>query len=166
VEDVASIDPAFTMDLSPELPEGEEYRAEVLDAGASILAAAGFKPSPDVDLVPSQGGHFAFALPLQGIDSSSIAVIRVLRNGKELVRRTGTGASFPSLPSVERQEGRKVRIAWSPSDGPAVLVRHAATRQMLAYGEGGFVMADLEGSELLVDVSDGVSSREFRLGCP
>jgi len=156
------LDPAFTLDAFPGGTGGETWRLEALDAQDGLLAAAGFTPAPLADLDPA-GAAFALALPLAGVREEALAALRILKDGREVARRTRTGNPGPAQPWILGSDGGRMGLRWEPRDAPAALVRHGATGRMLGRGEGGSLDFRMEGWEARVDLSDGVTSRTFRV---
>lgn len=161
--DGVDLDPAFTVDAHPGGTGGEAWRLEALDAQDGVLAGAGFSPVPAADLDGAPEAAFALALPLAGVREEALAALRILKDGREVARRARTGSPSPAQPMAAGQDGGRVNLRWDRGEAAGALVRHGATGEMLGRGEGGSLDFRMEGWEARVDLSDGVTSREFRV---
>jgi hypothetical protein len=167
------LEPAFQVNTRPSLPQQPgPYALEASASDGAQLAAFSFTPYTIAD-APGDQQNFAFAVPMPATSASRLARIRVRGRGREAVSlaasaRTGSGAQLravglPDSVQVRRAAGGRVAVRWDTLAHPMVMVRDAATGQVLSLARGGSVDLPSSTSEVDLVLSNGVKSETRRV---
>jgi len=114
--------------------------------------------------LPGDVTHFTMFVPLADAARARLSELRVSGPGGSAVRRRvgpPPGAAVRAQPVVERR-GSGARVQWDRERHPAVMVRDAATGQVLAIGTAGEVSLPTVAGEVELVLSDGVRSERVR----
>ena len=159
----AVLEPAFRVTTRPSLPTVPgPFRLEGRAADGSGLFDLSFSPIGIADL-PGAGRHFAFAVPLPPDRQARLASLRLEGQGL-----AATASAVTEEPTVEVRPlgGGRVSLRWDADRAPMVLVRDAATGQVLSFARGGRADIVAPGRDLSLSLSNRVGSRELRVTLP
>jgi hypothetical protein len=106
--------------------------------------------------------HFSFAIPLSRENIERLKSIHVLRGGRTVAVNSEPAESSPDVaePAELRSVSGGMQLSWNPGKYRMVMVRDAATGQVIAFARGGAARITSR-SNRNVDLvfSDGVHSR-------
>jgi hypothetical protein len=91
---------------------------------------------------------------------------RLVLNGPTGSSEVGSSAALRTGPTSAVEMHRvadRVELRWDPSSSPMILLRDAATREVLALGRNGTLQVPARGPGTEVHVSHGASSRRLVL---
>jgi hypothetical protein len=152
-----TLEPSFEVNALPSLPaKAGSNSIQALDAHGNAIFTLSFE-GDEVDHMPGMR-HFAYVVPLpQGVAAPS--ALRVSSSRRALLNRTVTAAT----PSAARDPllariGARTRLTWDATQYPMVMVRDAATGQILSFARGGTADIITQRGELEVILSNGVTS--------
>lgn len=161
------LEPTFHLVTRPQLPsQPGPYSLEATSIDGSVLFRFSFDPVEVAD-VPGGERHFAFAVPLSQAQAARLGSVRVDGPGgaatasAELARLPG-GAAPDSAIAVHRN-GPGVDLEWDPSAHRMIMVRDAATGEVLSFARGGRARVKTTTGALELVASDGVHSRTLRV---
>jgi hypothetical protein len=166
VDGQAVLEPAFQVITRPSLPSGPgPYRLEGRSAGGTLFSLAfDVLEVPDD---PSGTRHFAFAVPLDDGRAAQLESIRLSGPGAPALMRTRPPAQLrvAGIPDsvTARRTAEGVALQWNAAAHPMLLVRDAATGEVLSFARGGQVEVPTAGRRLEVTASDQVLSRRAPL---
>jgi hypothetical protein len=169
VEGRAVIEPAFHIVSRPVLPSRPgPYSIEGTASDGSRVFDLSFEAIEVAD--DDRGGrHFAFAVPLDESAAARLESIRLAGPGVGLAAVARSPASLRATaakpPSVTRTAGG-LAIRWDAAVHPMVMVRDAASGQVLSFARGGSVVVPAGASGVDLVMSDGVASRRERVRTP
>lgn len=167
------LEPAFQVNTRPKLPQRPgPYSIEARAADGTTLLNLSFQADEVAD-APGRHKNFVFAVPLPSSAVARIATLRLHGQGQQAVVSTAAagesaGAQLnvgakPDSVEVRRVGGGRVGLRWNARALPMVMVRDAATGEVLSLARGGDVeLPGIKGEVELV-MSDGVRSRVKRL---
>jgi hypothetical protein len=158
------LEPAFLVQTTPALPaKAGPYRLDAVDGVGGTVLSLSFAADPVADAVDEQE-HFAFAVPINPTTAAGIRrlVLTSPRGASELNSSAALRAGPAPTPDMRRVAGR-IEVRWDVSSAPMVLLRDAASGEVLALGRGGALQVPDRGAETEVYVSYGVGSRRLRL---
>jgi hypothetical protein len=167
------LEPAFQVTTRPKLPKRSgPYTLEATSADGTSLLSLSFEADAVAD-APGDHKNFVFAVPVASARIDRIASLRVKGLGRQAaVIAAGEAAAAGDAKfgagtrpdSVEvRRAGGDVRLRWNARATPMIMVRDAATGEVLSLARGGDVtLQDVRGEVELV-LSDGVRSRVKRV---
>jgi hypothetical protein len=159
----AVLEPAFRITTRASLPAAPgPYRLEGRAADGSGVFRLSFSPLEIADL-PGAGRQFAFAVPLQPDRAARLASLHL--EGEGLTATASAAATEPRV-EVTPVGGGRVSLRWDPGRAPMVLVRDAATGQVISFARGGRADILAPGPDLSLSVSNRVGSRELRVTLP
>jgi hypothetical protein len=162
------LEPAFQVVTRPSLPAASgPYTVEgQADDGSSLFRIA-FAPDAVAD-DPSGEAQFSFAIPLQPDQAERLETMRLRAPGQASVIRRALPAARAGAPAVtaSRLAGGRVGLRWDAASHPMVMVRDAATGQVLSFARGGVSDVVADGGALDLQVSDGVRGRSLRVTVP
>lgn len=170
--DSIRLQPAFTVKTRAALPKGGgSFRIEAERADGSRIFSHAFDPA-EIDHAPGTR-HFTFAIPLSSGDAQGIARIRAVGPAR-MAERVRAADSPGDVPAASRDPGLTLTragagaggrnvIEWDVRRSAAILVRDAATRQIIAIGTKGQLQLPRSLGELEVFLSDGVRTTTRRL---
>jgi hypothetical protein len=163
------LEPAFVLNAEPAAPSHTgSYEVQGLDQDGVVLFTQSFEPTAVADVRSSVESHFAFALPLSDAVQSRLVALRLVGQGRQFLRATTAGGPRGVAPvapqgAVESWQGQRAAITWDTLAAPIVMVRDAASGQILSIGRGGRVAVETRGAELDLLMSNGVASTVQRL---
>lgn len=167
----AKLEPAFEITSRPVLPARPgPHAVEALDAAGNRIFTFTFQAEEVADL-PSAEGHFAFSVPVSEADADRIATLRLVANGRRVERRatlaprlsrTGADAGAAAL----RRTANGVEVRWDAARFPMVMVRDAASGQVLGFARNGNASVAGRAGEVELVFSDGVRSQSRRMRVP
>ena len=158
------LEPAFEV-TAPATPAAGEWTLEVTDETGARVAEHRFAVAEIADL-SYPASTFAFVVPLDRARRERAAGLKVRGPAGQAELRAvpappGAAVVAPT-PAAERAAGR-VRLRWDAARFGAVLVRDAATGEVLTIGSGGEAMLVEPRGDLDVTLSDGVRSARQRI---
>jgi hypothetical protein len=160
----AVLEPAFRVTARPNLPRRPgPYRVEGRAADGSTVFGLDFSPLEVAD-DPRGAKHFAFVVPLRPERAARLASVHLQGAGVQ----ASLAQASTELPAVQVTRGSPGRVAlrWDAARAPMLLVRDAATGEVLSFARGGETEVAAPRGEVSVTVSDRVRSRELRLSAP
>ena len=153
-----TLEPSFEVTALPSLPaRAGSNNVQALDARGNTIFSLSFE-GDEVDHMPGVR-HFAYVVPLpQGYAAPS--AMRVSDN-RRLLRSVSPSSGV--IPNEVREPhlarvGSRVRVTWDAAQHPMVMVRDAATGQILSFARGGTAEVTTQRGELEVVLSNGVTS--------
>jgi hypothetical protein len=163
------LEPAFQVTAPASLPAGGGSSVvEGLDAAGALLFSLPFEA---ILTGEEDGRHFAFALPLESFPAERLATVTLRERGRVLDSRGGgppagvAGAPAPDRepPVARRRAGAGVEVRWDARREPLLVIRDAASGQILSLARGGRVVLPQVPGDLEVTASDGIRSRVERI---
>ncbi len=160
------LEPAFSVNAVPSLPTAPgPYRLTGSDASGAQLFDLSFAGNLVADLPGGPERHFAFVVPLAQL-GTGLASLR-LTDGRLITTRQGSAAltgqsqqaPLVTPPTAVRVNAAEADVRWDPRY-PMALIRDAKTGAILSFGRAGRSRIVTAGSDLSVELSDGVSSRQ------
>ncbi len=156
------LEPAFQVITRPSLPRrGGPYTVEARAQDGSRVFALSFSPGRIAD-APGTRQSFVFAVPIRETEAARISTLRVTGPAGETQRRAGP-SGVPSDLQLQLGARGGVRLRWNAAAYPLILVRDAATREVLSLARGGRAELSTTASALELVASDGVQSRVHRV---
>lgn len=160
------LEPAFQVSAAgTPPPRTGSNRLELLDADGSLLQRIPFETAEIPDLPGGPERHFGFVIPLSAGLQARLAGIRVLAEGRSALRSTGAAGGADPAPVLSRPNPNQIDLSWDAARFPVVMVRDAASGQVLSFARGGAVRLWARGQEFELRFSDGVRtvSRQARV---
>jgi hypothetical protein len=158
------LEPAFQITTRPQLPKtAGSYSVDARAADGSNIFHLSFSPDEVAD-VPGGDKHFAFAVPLRAERAARVSSIQFAGQGRS-VNAAGVAAA-PASVEVQRGAAGRVALSWDVSKTPMILVRDAASGQILSFARGGHAEVWSNRQELALTLSNRVQSREVRVSVP
>jgi hypothetical protein len=160
------LEPSFEVTTIPQPPEGHgPYSIEARDGAGALIYSASFEGSEIGDGVAGER-HFSFAIPLSPATLARLRKLEVVRGGKSLamnVESSSAGLVEDPVESVQNVPGG-MQLKWNPAAYKMVLVRDAATGQVISFARGGAARI-IARANRAVDLvfSDGVRSKSKRV---
>ncbi len=155
------LEPAFKVGARPDLaPRPGPYRLQLLGRNGSLAGSLSFEATEVADLPGGVERHFAFVLPLDPALEQDLAEIRVLA-GTRIASRVSSSSGAPAVDPEQRLTragAQQVEVTWNPSRYPMVMVRDAATGQVLSFARGGAARLWTRSGRFDLIFSDGVRS--------
>jgi len=129
------LEPAFRVPASAGTgPMPGSHQLELLGSDGSVLRTLRFGAAEIGDLPGGAEQQFAFVVP-GGAGLDAVAGLRVRVDGQTATRLTQAGGD-PEV-SVTRADATRLTVRWNASRYPMVLVRDAASGQILSFARGG-----------------------------
>jgi hypothetical protein len=155
------LEPAFRVPARQAVaPRNGANRLELLAADGSLLRSVAFETTEVADLPGGAERHFAFVLPLDAQLEAALAGLRVVAaEGRRSAAHFALAApgSDPG-PLVSRPSPQQVEVRWDAARFPMVLVRDAASGQILSFARGGLARIFSTGQSFELQFSDGLKS--------
>ena len=156
------LEPSFHVTAPGTPPDpGGELTLEGRDSGNAVLFSFPFQPTAVADGAEGDG-HFAIVVPLAALGGARLSELSVLRGGLRVaVRRARTpGLAVPSAPAAAVAAGAEgtAEVRWDPTAHPMVLVRDAATGEVLSFARGGEARVHPSSDRIQLVFSDGLAS--------
>jgi hypothetical protein len=163
------LEPSFQVVTRPSLPtRGGDYSIEGRAADGSRIFSLPFTPSEIAD-VPGDNKQFSFAIPMSSDRASRLASIRLGGRGHEVIsheRATLPQAGARAPVTLSRTSTGAISLRWDAAAHPMLLVRDAATGQVVSFARGGSAQLPVGHQALSVGFSNGVRSRDVRVTVP
>lgn len=164
------LEPAFQVVTRPSLPaRAGDYTVEGRATDGSQVFSLPFAPAEIADL-PGGGQQFAFSVPLSADRASRLATLRLAGRGREVIAQRRADLPQPGARvaplAIRRTGAGNVGLQWDAAAHPMLLVRDAATGQIISFARGGSVQLPAGHPELSVSFSNGVQSSEMRVAVP
>jgi len=156
------LEPAFVVDnadLTP--PPAGPHRIEARDANGGVMFSIAFAANEFNDLPTGREESFAFVVPAVRALSADIAELRLVSGGRSVARRPSPAAP-PAAVFSRGADGRGL-LQWNAAAHPVVMVRDAATGQVLSFARGGSVRLPATATRLDATFSDGTRSARVLL---
>jgi len=152
------LEPAFRVRAAPDLlPRSGPNRLELLGADGSLLRSVAFETAEVADLPAGSERAFAFVLPLDARDESALASLRVSAQGRTATRVGLAGSADPGQ-SISRPNPQQIELRWDAARFPMVLVRDAASGQVLSLARGGVARIWTRSQDFELQFSGGLRS--------
>lgn len=152
------LEPAFTLaSASGRAPTPGPNRLELLAADGSVLRTVAFESDAVADLPGGAERHFAFVIPLDAGLDRTLAGLRVRSGGRSVARVGVAGGADPSL-ELARPNPQQVELRWDAARYPMVMVRDAATGDILSFARGGTARLWSRGTGFTFHFSNGATS--------
>jgi hypothetical protein len=151
------LEPAFAVDnadLTP--PPAGPHRIEARDANGAVMFSIAFAANEVNDLPTGREEAFAFVVPAARALSADIAELRLVSAGRSVSRRPSPAAA-PTATFARGADGLGL-FQWNATAHPVVMVRDAATGQVLSFARGGSVRLPASANHLDATFSDGTRS--------
>ena len=159
------LEPSFQVTTIPQMPEGEgRYAIEGRDENGNLLFSFKFD---GYELGDGRAGerHFSYAIPLSMFDSKRLTVLKVVRSDvKTVVDRRAIRTSLAAANPPETKETLSsiaggAELKWNAVAYPLVVVRDAATGEVISFARNGSARLALKGTrQLELIFADGVRS--------
>ena len=164
------LEPSFQVNARPRLPQNSgPYSIEAQAEDGSTLFALSFAPNEVAD-IPSRRQNFAFAIPMSAAKAARLSSLRLAGRGREAVSmarvpsaaQARAGGQSDSV-EVRRVGAGRVGLRWNAAAHPMVMVRDAATGQVLSFARGGDVELPISTRQVDLVLSNGLKSRSRRV---
>jgi hypothetical protein len=153
------LEPAFRVPAAPALaPRAGENRLELLATDGTLLRSVSFEAPEVADLPAGPERHFAFVLPFDTAQQPVIGAFRVVSGSRSAIRLAAAAATADPSAVVRRATPQQIEVRWDAARFPMVLVRDAASRQVLSFARGGSARIWSTGEDVELQFSDGVRS--------
>jgi len=156
------LEPSFEVTTVPRLPEGHgQFAIEGRDDSNALVFSGSFEGLEVADGAPGER-HFSFAVPLSRENIARLKKIQVLRGGRAVAvntepAETSAVASEPNESVVSVAGG--VQLRWNPGAYRMVMVRDAATGEVISFARGGSARISSRSNHAVnLIFSDGVHS--------
>jgi hypothetical protein len=164
-EEGVLLEPAFRVDAVPgtgQVPG--PFRLELRAGDGALLRSVGFDAAEVADLPGAVDRHFAFVVPLDDLEERRLSSIGVRAGARGTTRLVSAAAGDPET-SVAKLPSGESELRWNEARYPMVLVRDAATREILSFARGGSLRLASGAVGLDLLFSDGVRSpvRQIRV---
>ncbi len=161
------LQPLIPVKAPPAPPAPGPFRWEARDAAGALRLAADFQAQEVADAPGGRLRSFSFIVPLGAVAPGDLASVHVLEGGVERARSVRPAAlplraGAPEAPVQVTDERGAVALVWDGARHPLVVVRDAATGELLGFQRGGAgrVCTDRRDLELLA--CDGVQVQGVR----
>jgi hypothetical protein len=157
-DDGIVVEPAFRVPAGAGLaPVAGPHRLDLLADDGSLLRSVRFEATEVADLPGGAERHFAFVIPLDAASESRLGALRVSSGARTAVRTAVAGGGEP-VHDLARLDGEQVQVRWDSARYPMVMVKDAATGQVLSFARGGAARLWARGGDFQLTFSDGVKS--------
>jgi len=156
------LEPSFEVTTVPRLPEGHgQFAIEGRDDSDALVFSGSFEGLEVADGAPGER-HFSFAVPLSRENIARLKKIQVVRGGRAVAVNTEPAeasavAAEPNESVVSVAGG--VQLRWNPGTYRMVMVRDAATGEVISFARGGSARITSRSNHAVnLIFSDGVHS--------
>jgi hypothetical protein len=167
------LEPAFQLSTRPKLPQqAGPYSIEARASDGATLFNFSFAPKEVAD-APGGQQNFVFAVPLTSASIARISTLRLSAPGRQVESSSQAAGSRanarfniggrPDSIEVRRVTGGRVGLRWNARVHPMIMVRDAASGEILSLARGGDVQLSTIKDDVELLVSDGVKSRVKRV---
>ncbi len=151
------LEPAFRVAATGRAPSPGGHRLELLAPDGSLLRAIAFGADEVADLPGGAEAHFGFVVPLDAALERDLAGVRVRAAGRAVSRLAPVATADPS-PVLTRPNAQQVDVRWDAARYPMVMVRDAATGEIISFARAGAARLWTRGTNFELHFSDGVKS--------
>jgi hypothetical protein len=162
------LQPLLPVKAPPAPPEAGPFRWEARDADGAVRLEADFQAREVVDAPGGRLRSFSFIVPLGAVAAADLQDARVTdAQGVERARASRPAALSlrvgpPEAPVQATEERRGVALVWDGVRYPLVVVRDAATGELLGFQRGGAGRVWTDRRDLEFLACDGVQARVQR----
>lgn len=160
-----TLEPAYEVEAPPALPKRPgRHLLEGFGARGEQLFAFSFDADQIADSPDSTARHFAFVIPLESLDRATLTRMRWTHDGQRAENATPLmNAPDGAAVTVDRVSATTVRVRWSPDAVKGVLIRDAASGQILTFGRDGEALVQSTSGLIDLVLSDGLRSERRRV---
>lgn len=156
------LEPAFVVDNADlSAPAVGSHLLEALDANGRVIFSTAFAANEVADLPSGREEAFAFVVPAARALAADIAELRLVSDGRTVSRRPNVAA--PPAPAFTRGADGRGHLQWDARLHPVVLVRDAASGEILSFARGGSVRLPAGAVRIDATFSDGTGSARLFL---
>jgi hypothetical protein len=169
VHDDGSVEllPSFRTRALPTAPVGAgEYSLAGLDAKGATLFTAPIELMELGCWPKGHERHFLLALPYDATLLDALGGLSVLKGDQVLASHRAATAPMAIAPELLRLSEDQVQVTWDASVHPTVMVRDAASGEVVAILSGGQQRFATKARRFEVVLSDGVTGRTHHLETP
>ncbi len=167
------LDPALQVRTVPTAMDGKAKKGSRLIQGRDESGKLIFQRSLPLmqvaeDIPGSLDQHFIAAIPVAGFPAGELSELRVVGDwGVEAIRWSSHALPLKS-GAVQRPQAKvfsegEVRLTWDAAAHPLVMVRDAATGDVLSFAKGGDMILKTSAKQLELTLSSGVTSEKVVL---
>ncbi|HEY7635628.1 MAG TPA: hypothetical protein VH763_08795 [Gemmatimonadales bacterium] len=158
------LEPAFQITTRPQLPKmAGAYSVDGRATDGSSIFHLSFSPDEVAD-DPGGDKQFAFAIPLRPERTALVSSLSLSGQGRSV--NSVQAATAQASVEVRRGTNGRVALSWDAVKTPMILVRDAASGQILSFARGGHAEVWTSRQELALTLSNRVQSREVRVSVP
>lgn len=157
------LEPAMRITARSVLPAAAgDFTMRATDESGATLFTYAFAPLAVADEADDKGSHFAFVVPMSDAAYERLAQLEVSGRGRRAERTSRVPAQALEAAAkgleIAAEASSRARLKWNASSFPMVMVRDAATGQVLSFARGGDAGVFTDRADLEVIVSDGLRS--------
>ncbi len=161
------LQPAIPVMAPPAPPTRGPFHWEARDAGGAVRLSADFQALEVADAPGGKLRSFSFIVPLGAVPAADLQSVRVLEGGVERARITRPPAlplrvGLPEAPVQAAEERTGVGLVWDADRYPLLVVRDAATGELLGFQRGGAGRVRTDHRDLELLACDGVQAQVQR----
>lgn len=158
------LEPAFQITTRPQLPKtAGAYSVDARAGDGSSIFHLSFSPDAVAD-DPNGDRQFAFAVPLPEARAAQVSSLQFAGQGRSV--SWAPVATAPAQVYVRRGADGRVALSWDAGKSPMILVRDAASGEILSFARGGQAEVWTRRPELALTLSNRIQSREVRVSVP
>jgi CARDB len=158
------LEPAFQINTRPQLPKAAgAYSVEARAGDGSSIFHLSFSPEAVAD-DPNGDRQFAFAVPLSEARAARVTSLQFAGQGRSV--SWAPLAAAPAQVQVHRGADGRAALSWDAGKTPMILVRDAASGEILSFARGGQAEVWTRRPELALTLSNRIQSREVRVSVP
>ena len=167
-DDRLVLQPAIRVKAPAVAPEPGPYHWEARDAAGSVRLAVAFQPTVVADAPRGGLKLFSFVVSLGDVPEGDLQRLQVVREGREVASAVRLAplplrAGAPPEEAVQvTDERERVDLVWDAGKYPLLVVRDAATGEILGFQRGGAGRVRTERRDLEILACDGVQTRVQR----
>ena len=155
------LEPAFKVRNTGVAQEVGPYTWQAKDALGQVLMTVPFDAAEVADLPNTQLRMFSFLVPMSADTMTKIQSVSLLKDGRELIRRTAAAAPSLAARTAVRPQflaNRRMQFTWDAAQSPMVMLRDAKTGEVRGFLAGGSATAEDIPDDIEVVFSDGIHS--------
>ena len=155
------LQPAIPVTAPPAPPTRGPFHWEARDASGAVRLSADFQALEVADAPGGKLRSFSFIVPLGAVAAAALQSVRVLEGGVERTRIVRPPAlplrvGLPEAPVQATEERTGVGLVWDADRYPLLVVRDAATGELLGFQRGGAGRVRTDRRDLEILACDGV----------
>lgn len=159
--DELSLEPAFRISAPPALPkQSGPYTLSGYEETGNQLFSISFA---GIRVSRGNSRHFAFAIPVQGVNIKELTTIRLTGRGLRAVQRANVPAFLPqpnvkAMPNITAQRSgvKGVSLQWDSRRYKMIMVKNPRTGEVLGFVKEGLSEIQTDAEVLKLYFSDGV----------